>query len=325
VTGRSDARASRALVPRERGHRIPFRVHVMLATLVHEPFDRPGWVYEEKYDGFRLLAYKEGSRVHLLSRNDHDRTATYPDVAQAVGRLPARTLLLDGEVVAFDRRGVSRFQLLQQGTAPRAYEVFDCLYENGRDLRRAPLTARRDALEQAVPDGDILHCARRLAANGLAAYRLARRRGLEGVIAKDERSPYEEKRSNKWLKVKVRQEDEFVIGGYTAPRGARTKFGALLLGAYDVKGRLRYVGKVGTGFTRHTLDSLYAKLKPSVRATAPFIDPPRERDATYVAPQLVAEIAYEEWTADWKLRQPAFLGLRDDKKPTDVLHPEAMP
>jgi len=297
----------------------------MLATLVHEPFDRPGWVYEEKYDGFRILAYKEGARVRLLSRNDHDRTATYADVAQAVSRLPGRAVLLDGEVVAFDRRGVSRFQLLQRGAAARAYEVFDCLYDSGRDLRRAPLTERRAALEHAVPDNDIVHCARRLAANGLEAYRLARRRGLEGVLAKDEHAPYEERRSNKWLKIKVRQEDEFVIGGYTAPRGARARFGALLLGAYDARGRLRYVGKVGTGFTQRTLNSLYGTLKPLLRATPPFVDPPRERDAIYVSPRLVAEIAYEEWTADWKLRQPAFLGLRDDKKPRDVLHPEVTP
>jgi bifunctional non-homologous end joining protein LigD len=297
----------------------------MLATLVQEPFHRPGWVYEEKYDGFRLLAYKDGSRVRLLSRNDIDRTADYADVADAVRRLEARTLLLDGELVAFDRRGVSRFQLLQKGEAPRAYIVFDCLYDNGRDLRREPLTARREALERAVPRSGGVHCARRVSANGLDAYRYAKRHGLEGIIAKDSQAPYEEKRSNKWLKVKVRQEDEFVVGGYTAPRGARTKFGALLLGAYDAKGQLRYVGKVGTGFTQQTLDSLYGKLKSLVRATPAFVDAPRERDATYVAPRLVAEIAYEEWTGDWKLRQPAYLGLRDDKKPSEVLHPETAP
>ncbi|HLW47860.1 MAG TPA: non-homologous end-joining DNA ligase [bacterium] len=308
-----------------RPDRIPFRVHAMLATLVPEPFHRPGWVYEEKYDGFRILAYKEGPRVRLLSRNDNDRTATYSDIAQGVSRLVPRTLLLDGEIVAFDRRGVSRFQLLQKGTAPRAYAVFDCLYDNGRDLRRAPLTARRRALEKTVPDDGIVRRARRLEMTGLEAYRYARRRGLEGIIAKDEQSAYEEKRSSKWLKVKVRHEEEFVIGGYTAPRGARTKFGALLLGAYDAHGRLRYVGKVGTGFTRQTLDSLYSKLTPLVRSTPAFIDPPRERDAVYVTPRLVAQIAFEEWTADWKLRQPAFLGLRDDKKASEVVHPEAVP
>ena len=295
----------------------------MLATLVRDPFHRAGWVYEEKYDGYRILAYKEGRRVHLLSRNANDRTAAYEDVARAVEALPARTLLLDGEVVAFDRRGVSRFQLLQQGSAPHSYVVFDCLYKNGRDLRREPLPVRRAALEGVVRARGAVHRARRMAANGLAAYRAAKERGFEGIIAKDTAAPYVEGRSNKWLKVKVRQEDEFVIGGYTAPQGARTRFGALLLGAYDADDRLRYVGKVGTGFTERTLASLYRMFRPLARQKPPFTNPPRERDATYLAPRLVAQIAFEEWTADRKLRQPAFLGLRDDKNPREVVLPEA--
>lgn len=306
-----------------RSDRIPFRVQPMLPTLVHEPFDRPGWVYEEKYDGVRILAYKEGRRVRLLSRNDKDRTASYDDVAQAVSRLSPRTLLLDGEVVAFDHRGVSRFQLLQEGTAAHSYAVFDCLYENGEDLRRKPLTARREALEKVIPADGIILLSRRLAANGLEAYRIARQRGFEGVVAKDAQAPYVEARTTKWLKFKVRQEDEFVIAGYTAPGGIRTRFGALLLGAYDARGHLHYVGKVGTGFTQETLDSLYGKFEPLVRKEPPFTDPPRERNATYLAPRLVAQIAYEEWTADGKLRQPAFLGLRDDKKASEVVYPEA--
>ncbi|HEV2439023.1 MAG TPA: non-homologous end-joining DNA ligase [bacterium] len=303
--------------------RIPVRVRPMLATLVRDPFHRPGWVYEEKYDGYRILAYKEGRRVRLLSRNDNDRTAAFDDVARAVQDLPARTLLLDGEVAAFDRHGVSRFQLLQQGQAPRLYMVFDCLYKNGRDLRREPLPVRRTALERVVVSRGTVRRARRMAANGIAAYREAKKRGFEGIIAKDAAAPYVEGRSNKWLKVKVRQEDEFVIGGYTPPSGARTYFGALLLGAYDRHGRLRYAGKVGTGFTESTLASLYRKFRPLARRTAPFDNPPRERSATYLAPRLVAQIAYEELTADRKLRQPAFLGLRDDKDPRDVVLPEA--
>jgi len=295
----------------------------MLATLVRDPFHRPGWVYEEKYDGYRILAYKEGRRVRLLSRNDNDRTAAFDGVARAVQELPARTLLLDGEVVAFDRHGVSRFQLLQQGQAPRSYMVFDCLYKNGRDLRQEPLPVRRAALESVVASRGAVHRARRMAANGIAAYREAKKRGFEGIIAKDTAAPYVEGRSNKWLKVKVRQEDEFVIGGYTPPSGARKYFGALLLGAYDGHGRLRYVGKVGTGFTESTLASLYRKFRPLARRTPPFENPPRERGATYLAPRLVAQIAYEEWTADRKLRQPAFLGLRDDKDPREVVLPEA--
>jgi bifunctional non-homologous end joining protein LigD len=293
----------------------------MLATLVREPFQRPGWVYEEKYDGYRILAYKEGPRVRLLSRNDKDRTEAFRDIADAVAGLPARTLLLDGEVVAFDRRRISRFQLLQQGEAPRSYVVFDCLYRDGRDLRREPLPVRREALEAVVGPRGTVHLARRLAANGLTAYRIAKERGFEGIIAKDAAAPYIEDRSNRWLKVKVRREDEFVIGGYTAPRGAREKFGALLLGAYGRGGRLHYVGKVGTGFTSQTLTSLHKAFRPLVRSSPPFADPPRERGATYLAPRLVAEIAYEELTADGRLRQPAFLGLRDDKDARDVTLP----
>ena len=301
--------------------RIPFRVSPMLATLVSAPFDRPGWVYEEKYDGYRILAYKEGARVRLVSRNAHDRTETYGDLASAVGALPCRTALLDGEVVVFDRRGVSRFQRLQRGGAARTYAVFDCLYLDGRDLRREALSARRDALERVVRPGRPLLLARRLAKDGMAAYRVAKRRGYEGLVAKDLASPYVSRRSRAWLKVKVRQEDEFVIVGYTAPGGSRERFGALLLGAYD-HGRLRYVGKVGTGFTAQTLASLSRAFRPLVRRTSPLVDPPREPGITYLAPRLVAEIAYEEWTADRRLRQPSFLGLRDDKAPRDVVLPE---
>ena len=294
----------------------------MLATLVDEPFHRPAWVYEEKYDGFRILAYKEGAAVSLLSRNDLDRTGTFPDIAEAIRSLPDRTLLLDGEAVAVDRRGVSRFQLLQRGSVGHLFAVFDCLYRDGRDLRREPLAVRRaeleDALRKAPP---ALRVSRRLAANGLAAYRIARRRGLEGVVAKDAASVYEERRGFKWLKVKVHQEEEFIIAGFTAPRGSREHLGALLLGAYRGDS-LVFVGKVGTGFSGATLQSLARKLQPLIRARSPFVDPPREKDATWLAPKLVAQIAFQEWTADGKLRQPVFLGLRDDKSPREVRMPE---
>ncbi len=303
--------------------RIPFRVRPMLATLVDEPFDRPGWVYEEKYDGYRILAYKEGERVKLLSRNAKDRTSTFPDVAEAVRRLSDRTLLLDGEAVAFDRRRVSRFQLLQRGASRPTFAVFDCLFRNGRDLRRRPLAERRRELEAAVRKGAPgLLVSRRLGSDGLAAYRAAKRRGFEGLVAKDAGAPYEERRSTKWLKVKVHQEEELVVAGYTAPRGSRSHLGALLLGAY--RGRdLHFVGKVGTGFSEDTLAALAGKLRPLERSTPAFVDPPREKGAVWVAPKLVAQIAFQEWTAGAKLRQPVFLGLRDDKSPRDVRLPEA--
>jgi bifunctional non-homologous end joining protein LigD len=294
----------------------------MLATLVSGPFHLPGWVYEEKYDGYRIVAYKEGDRVTLLSRNAKDRTATFPVVAEAVASLAAPTLVLDGEVVLFDRHNVSRFQLLQNLGSPPKYAVFDCLYRDGRDLRDEPLSVRRAELEKvigkAAGKNAVIFLSARLAENGLKAYEIAKRKGFEGVLAKDESAPYIRGRSGKWLKFKVHQEDEFVIVGYTAPAGSRQHFGALLLGAYDDRGKLHYVGKVGTGFSRDVLASLIRKFQAHVRAKPAVIDPPREKNVTYLAPRLVAQISYGEWTNDQKLRQPIFLGLRDDKKPEEV-------
>ena len=312
----------------------------MLATLVREPFHKPGWVYEEKYDGYRILAYKEGSRVRLYSRNAIDRTDRFFDVAAAMSTLRPSTLLLDGEVSVFDREGVSRFQLLQNlGTGKSVFAVFDCLYKDGQDLRRRPLSERRVALEESLAPTElptkkrttesqkkgsqnkVIVPSSRLASDGLEAYRLAIQRKFEGLVAKDLSSPYVEGRSSFWLKVKVHQEDEFVIGGFTAPSGSRSHFGALLLGAYD-RGKLHFVGKVGTGFNEQTLAMLFKKFKPLVRRQSPFVDPPRDRDVTFLSPKLVAQISYQEWTSDKKLRQPAFLGLRDDKSPQEVRMPE---
>lgn len=298
----------------------------MLATLVKQPFDKPGWIYEEKYDGYRILAYKEGSRVTLLSRNANDRSLIFSAVAKAVAKLRHRTLLLDGEVVAFDSKLVSRFQLLQDLKSEPSYAVFDCLYKEGRDLRKAPLLERREALEQVIgkghPKRGRIFLAARLASNGLEAFEMAKRKGYEGLVAKDSSAPYGGGRSKYWLKVKAHQEDEFLIVGYTKPAGARKHFGALLVAAFR-GGELRYAGKVGTGFDQKTLARLYRMFQPLVREKPPVIDPPRERDVTYLAPRLVAEIAYAELTADRKLRQPVFLGLRDDKRPQEVKFPEA--
>ena len=303
-------------------HRLPSRVQPMLATLVAEPFDKPGWVYEEKYDGDRMLAHKEGARVRLLSRNGRDNTVRFAKIAAAIARLRPATLLLDGEVVVFDREGVSRFQLLQQDSSAAVFVVFDCLYVDGKDLRGEPLAARRAALEQVVSSRGVLRLSHRLAANGLAAYRLAKRSGYEGLVAKDLSSGYLGKRSRSWLKVKVHQQDEFVIVGYTSPEGARQYFGALLLGAYE-HGTLHYVGKVGTGFDGKTLAALYNQFQPLISRKSPLADPPRAHDITYLRPQLVAQISYQELTRDRKLRQPVYLGLRDDKRAREVTLPRA--
>jgi len=296
----------------------------MLATLVDAPFHRPGWIWEEKYDGIRLIAVKDGRAVRLVTRNDKDRTPDFPEVAAALAALPAPTLVLDGEVVVYDAEGISRFQLLQQrgaGGTPPIYVAFDCLHARGRDLLREPLTARRAALEQEVREGPRLQLARRVADDGLEAFAEARRRGLEGVIGKDPRSRYEPGvRSPAWCKVKVRAEEEFVIGGFTAPRGSRSHLGALLVGAWDGDG-LRYAGKVGTGFTEKILTALHRRFSPLARSTSPFVDAPRERDVTWLDPQLVAQLGFTELTADGKLRHPVFLGLREDKNARDVRWP----
>ena len=223
--------------------------------------------------------------------------------------------------MAFDAKRVSRFQLLQRGDAPLVFAVFDCLYRAGRDLRREPLSARRVALEAAVPKSPRLLVSRRLARDGFAAYRVAKRRGFEGLVAKDASSVYEEDRSTRWLKVKVHQEEEFVVAGFTPPRGARSHIGALLLGAYRGD-YLHFVGKVGTGFTEETLASLSRRMRPLARSKPAFVDPPREEGAVWLAPKLVAQIAFQEWTADHRLRQPVFLGLRDDKRPKECRLPE---
>ena len=302
-------------------NRIPFRVQPMLATLVREPFDKPGWVYEEKYDGDRILAYKEEDRVQLLTRNGKDRTDSFPRIAAAIRILQPITLLFDGEVVVFDKKGVSHFQLLQQNKGEPVYAVFDCLFQEGKDLRREPLSMRRDVMERLIGSSKVLLPSHRLATNGLEAFRIAQRKGCEGLVAKDLSAPYAEARSTKWLKVKVHQEDEFVIAGYTKPTGSRQHFGALVLGAYD-KGNLRYVGKVGTGFDQKTLAGLYQKFQPFVRAQSPLLNPPSEQGVVFLAPRLIAQVSFQEWTTDRKLRQPVFLGLRDDKRPQEVLLPE---
>ncbi len=291
----------------------------MLATLAPTVPSGSQWVFEEKYDGIRALAYREKGTVRLWSRNELDLTAGFPDVAAAVAALPDGDLVLDGELVVFDPKGVSRFQLLQRrGSGARsAYAVFDLLERDGRSLLKRPLYERRAALEQLIEDAGPLRLSRRLTRDGAKAYAMAQKRAWEGIIAKDEASVYEPAaRSRAWLKVKVRKQSEFVIGGYTAPAGSRLHLGALLVGLYDGSD-LRYAGKVGSGYTGGSLAELAALLAPLGSEKSPFSDAPRMKDATWMKPKLVAQLAFAEWTADAKLRQPVFLGLRRDKSPRE--------
>ena len=297
-------------------------IRPMLATLVAAPFNRPGWVNEEKYDGIRALAYRRGKRVQLFSRNLKELTTGFPEIAKAMSSLPGRDFVLDGEIVAFDSKNISRFQLLQRRalgeTVNPVLAIFDCLELNGKTILDSPLHERRGAVEQLLAgERGNLMLARRLSQNGCEAFKLAREKGWEGIIAKDDSSCYEPgKRSRSWLKIKCRKESEFVIGGYTAPEGHRLYFGALLVGLYDGR-QLRFAGKVGTGYSAEVLAELAKKMAPLATQNSPFEPVPRESGVTWLRPSLVAQIAFAEWTQDGKLRQPAFLGLRADKNPSE--------
>ena len=294
-------------------------IRPMFATLSTEIPTGASWVFEEKYDGIRALAYRTKKEVRLWSRNGLDLTAGFPQVAEEIAALPDGDLVLDGELVMFDAKGVSRFQLLQRrGEGGRSeYAVFDLLELDGMSLLDRPLKERRAALQGLVRRGRSLRLSRRLEKNGARALATAKEKTWEGIIAKDQASIYEPgARSRSWLKVKVRKQSEFVIGGFTAPAGSRAHLGALLVGLYEGS-RLRYTGKVGSGYTGDSLEDLAQRLAPIRSDAAPFADAPRMKDATWVKPKLVAQIAFAEWTAGDKLRQPVFLGLRRDKSPRE--------
>jgi bifunctional non-homologous end joining protein LigD len=304
----------------------------MLATRVDAPFSRPGWVFEPKYDGWRVVASRRKGGVVLATRGGLDLTKEQPEIARAVAALPGGDLALDGEMVVLDGRGVSSFRLLQERNEAGAKRplliLFDCLEADGVSLVSRPLSERRTALETLLGKRPRppLALAERLGADGIAAFAAAKKKGWEGVVGKDLSARYEPgRRSLRWLKVKARHQAEFVIGGFTLPQGSRLHFGALLVGLWEGK-TLRYCGSVGTGFSEETLLKLLGKLHPLQQDACPFTPGPREaRDAAWVAPKLVAQVAYAEWTGDEKLRQPSFLGLRDDKKARECLWEEREP
>ena len=308
----------------------------MLASPAGELPPLEGWTIEPKWDGVRVIAEVSPKRAHLWSRNGIDKAHQFPKVAEALVALARDQgpLVLDGELVAVDKAGKAlRFQALQgrhlKGAAAShtAFVAFDCLAAHGESLTREPWTERRRALESVVPKskrgiirlGETHRCGSAGAARLFAA---ARREGWEGLLLKRTDAPYMEgKRTPLWRKVKLEHEQEFVIGGYTLPTdGAdREHFGALLVGWYDDDGHLHYAGKVGTGYTRATLASLGKQLASLRRTTSPFIDAPRRREQViWVKPTLVAQVRYNEMTDAGILRQPAFLGLRDDKDARDV-------
>ncbi len=305
---------------------LPIR-ELQLATLVDAVPEGDEWLHEQKFDGYRILAHRDGARVALLSRRWKDWTAAFPTVAEAVAALPVRRAILDGEVAVVLPDGRTSFQALQNAFGrPGAnviYFVFDLLALDGEDLRARPLEARKARLAALVGGAPgVIRYSDHVVGGGARVFELACRSGFEGIVSKRRDQPYLPGRGNAWLKTKCIQRQEFVIGGFTEPEGSRTGIGALLVG-YHEAGRLVYCGKVGTGYTHRMLVDLRARLDPIVRAASPFDpEPPRAWTGPrrrWVEPALVAEVAFGEWTADGRLRHPSFQGLRLDKRPRDVV------
>jgi bifunctional non-homologous end joining protein LigD len=290
----------------------------MLATLVAEPFTRDGWIFETKLDGIRCVAGRSGRTVEMLSRNRLPQQARFPEIAKALLAQGPRDFVADGEIVVFDG-AVSSFSRLQQRAGPAWLYLFDLMWLDGEDLRGRPLLERKMLLKQSFSFAKPLKYSVHRERDGEAFLREACAAGLEGVIAKDASSPYASGRSRAWQKLKCVNEQELVIGGWTDPEGARSGFGALLVGYYE-KDVLRYAGKVGTGFDVATLTRLTKELRRLGQEESPFADKvPGTRTAHWVKPELVAQIGFTEWTGAGRLRHPRFAGLREDKRARDVV------
>ncbi len=310
----------------------------MKPKLVETPPSGGGWIYELKFDGFRALALKSGGKVQLISRNENDLTKKFQEIAKALEALPCRECVIDGEVVALDGEGRSSFQLLQARDmegyeAPLSYYVFDLMQLEGKNLGGFPLTTRQEMLRQLRAGlGEPIRYSGALGDDPEALLAEVKRRGLEGIIGKRADSVYEAgRRSGAWIKLKTQNEQEFVIGGYTPPAGARKHFGALLVGYFEKK-KFLFAGKVGTGFDTRMLALLHQKLQVEARDDCPFADLPSKqggqwtqgitpgmmRKISWVDPVFVCQVKFAEWTRDAKLRAPVFLGLREDKSPAEV-------
>ena len=311
----------------------------MKPKLLEEPPSGGDWIYELKFDGIRLIAVKHGEEVNLVSRNRNELAGRFPEVVEAIRSLRIGDCVIDGEVVALDEKGVSSFQLLQaremEGRqSPIYYYVFDLLQAAGKSLTTLPLERRKallSALCEDVPDS--IRFSGEVGGDPLALLREVKRLGLEGVVGKRRGSVYEpDRRSGAWIKLKRVDEQEFVIGGFTPPQGARKYFGALLVGYYEKK-RLLFAGKVGTGFTTKLLASLHKRFMSRKRGDCPFADLPSKqggqwvqgitpammRRCEWIDPVFVCQVKFAEWTRDGKLRQPVFMGWREDKKSTEVV------
>jgi bifunctional non-homologous end joining protein LigD len=305
-------------------------VTLMLATLTERRDFGDDFLLERKFDGERCVARKDGGELRLESRTGKDLTGTYPEVLAAAASQQPRNFLLDGEVVAYEGEQTS-FSRLQQRLGvstpspelvagyPVVYYVFDLIELDGEDLSELPLLERRARLAKAIRPRAALQLSEAWRGDSERRFAAACRSGWEGLIAKRADAPYVRGRSKDWLKLKCAWGQELVIGGYTDPAGSRTDFGALLVGYYE-DGRLLYAGKVGTGYRAETLRDLGARLRALEAPASPFVEVrPTPHGTHWTRPELVAQVGFAEWTSDGRLRQPRFLGLRDDKAPADVV------
>jgi bifunctional non-homologous end joining protein LigD len=317
----------------------PHFIEPMKPRLMETPPIAGDWIYELKFDGIRAIAVKSGSKVSLMSRNKNELRTRFPEIAEAIKKLPIQECVIDGEVVALDKEGRSSFQLLQaqameEQKAPICFYVFDLLQLEGRSLIKLPLIQRKENLGQlCVSIGDPIRFSGEIGSDAPKLLKEVKRRGLEGLIGKQPDSVYEPgRRSGIWIKLKCVNEQEFVIGGYTPSGGSRKYFGAILVGYYK-NSRLVFAGNVGSGFTAQSLSTLYKQFQKEARNDCPFADLPSKqggqwtqgitpammRKMHWVNPVFVAQIKFAEWTRDGKLRQPVFLGLREDKNPREII------
>jgi bifunctional non-homologous end joining protein LigD len=319
---------------------MPAAVHPMLATSVEKPFDDAEWLFEIKWDGYRAVSFLQDGKVRLVSRNQNELTGEFPELRELSKLIKAKSAVLDGEVVALDEQGRASFSLMQQRTGIRkggrrvgarrelqiVYYLFDLLYVDGYDLRQVALEQRKQALAQIVAPSDLVRYSDHFP-QGLALFEVAKQKGLEGILAKKRLSHYEERRSREWLKIKVTQTVDCVVGGYTDPEGSRQYFGSIVLGLYDKKGRLIHVGQAGTGFNQAMLKEIWQVLKELETSRNPFYGDVDAAHVHWAKPECVAEIKFTEWTHEtveggMKLRAPVFLGLREDKDPKECTFAE---
>ena len=320
---------------------MPSVIHPMLATLVDKPFDDDEWLFEIKWDGYRAVAFLQDGKVRLVSRNQNDLTAEYPELKGLAPHVRARTAILDGEIVALDEQGRASFSLMQQrsgfrepgrrrarnASIPILYYAFDLIYLDGYSLFKVDLEKRKELLAGIVAAGDILRYSDHHLGQGTALFQAAAGKQLEGIVAKRRRSHYIQKRSREWLKMKITHRQGCVIGGYTDPKGSREHFGSVILGLYDGQRRLIHVGQAGSGFTEASHADMWRRLQKLKTSRNPFHGQVQTgRGMHWVKPELVAEIKFTEWThategGGLKMRAPVYEGLRSDKRPRECVFP----